>query len=295
MRMPRRRFLIALALALSVVLFFHFHVYYRICGLFRGDAFYKGLPTCYWAEGFHKDQGMHPWLKSVFSFLGLNASQSIGKEDVFCNDPGAADVLLQIAADANLRPSPREKAIRCLDHYHHPHARELARICAQIFKTGNQDRSLRTQVEYTLMGLAAARKTKEIDFEALLHSSDFETKEFAAGALWARGENRELLGPLLVEFIEKHGTNAHFAPHALMFFSDKENVPFLVVASHHQDRLVRWALILALRGFVERQRHLDPAEEPMKSALERLSELAADDSDPELREQAAKAFPKRAK
>src|SRR5262249_19733164 len=75
-------------------------------------------------------------------------------------------------------------------------------------------------------------------------------------------------------------------------FSNKEDVPFLVLASHHEDKLVRWELILALGRWVERQRHLDSTEEPMKSALERLAALAAEDPDPALCALAASALPR---
>lgn len=283
LRMPRRRFLVLLLLAIAVGLCFHFNVYYHVRGWLRGDAYYKGMPTCSWADGLNKDHGTPTWLKPVYGFLGVKSSQTVGDEEIFCDDSDAVAVLLQLAAEAGNSPTVREKAISSLQHYHKRHVVDLTRICAGIFENVNEDWHLRREVGYTLIWLAAEQKTADIDFARLLQSTDLLTRIFAAGALWARGENREIVGPLLVNLIEKYGPGADVAMRTLSSYADTEAVAFLLVSTRNADKWVRWASTWGIRTWLTKGCNLTPDQEPVTSVLARLGVLAESDPDADLR------------
>lgn len=296
MRMPRRRFLLAFALAIALGLFFHFGVYYHAKGWLRGDTYFKGMPTCYWADCLNGDHGTPKWLKSVYDFLGARPFSGFEGREVFSADPDSAGVLLQLAADPSNGPDVREKAISRLHTDHKERASDLARICAEIFTNEKEEMQMRLSVAYTLMALIASRKAADFDVGRQLQSADPNISICAAGIMWAQGKNRQVIGPLLVSKIEEYPTGgaaqeqAHRAMMALQGFSDTDAIPFLLDASSNPERWVRLASTWGIRTWLEKRCNLTPDREPLKSALSRLGALAASDSDREVREWAARAL-----
>src|SRR5262245_4654235 len=111
MRTPRRRFLITLLLVIVAGLCYHFDVYYHVKGWLRGDAYYEGMPTCYWADSLDEGHGRPEWLKSVYSFLGMKSSADIEFNEIFSGKPKTAGVLVQLLEDKNNSPRVWKRAI----------------------------------------------------------------------------------------------------------------------------------------------------------------------------------------
>src|SRR5262245_13191522 len=194
MRLPRHRFLIALALVIAVGLFFHFHVYYHFRGRLRGDAYYKGMPTNYWADCLNGDHGTPKWLKSVYAFLGARPSEGFEGGELFAADSDSAAVLLQLAAGPANSPDVRQRAIRVLHVAHKDRASDLAVVCAQIFTKESDDVPMRRSVVHALMDLVADKKTPGVDVGGLLQSSDPDVRLHATGIMWAQGNSCEAIG-----------------------------------------------------------------------------------------------------
>lgn len=295
MRMPRRRYLVALLLAVATGLFFHFSVFYHVKGRLRGDAYYKGMPTNWWADCLNGDHGTPKWLKSVYDFLGARPFNGFEGHEVLSADPDATGVLLQLAADPANSPNLREKAINRLHAHHKESASELANVCAEIFTNEKEDEQMRLSLIYTLMKLAEDHAADDFDFTRQLRSDNPRIRASAAGIMWAQGKDCGTIGPLLVSMIENYAAKSfpqderQIAINALASYSNADAIPFLLEATHNSDKWVRWAATYGIRTWLINCCKLGPDQEPLKSALARLRVLA-NDADPEVCRAAARAL-----
>lgn len=277
MQFPRHRFLIALVLAIAVGLCFHFNVYYHVKGSLRGDAYFKGMPTCYWADCLNGDYGRPQWLKSGYSFLGIKSSRTVADDEIYCKNSEVTGVLLQLAADAANNPNVRQSAISALDAFHSEQmASDLAPLCLSVMTDEQADINLRVQAASTLTRLAAARKIERIEVFDLLQSRNAQSRLYAAAVLWAQGEKREIAGPMLVRLLEESGSYDAVAMETLRRPIYSEAVPHLLRLSHHPNSYVRLESSLGMLNWLAKGISLKPDQEPLKSVRERLKALTSD-------------------
>ena len=116
MKMPRRRFWLPLLLVVASVAFVQFDVHYHVIGWWRGDAYYKGLPTSYWrnAATFRIKGSTRPWLETLYRFVRLRPSADQTAAAIFAGDPDSAKVVAQLLNDGSTDPDVRDGLLNSL-------------------------------------------------------------------------------------------------------------------------------------------------------------------------------------
>jgi hypothetical protein len=129
-------------------------VHWRVIGWVKGEAFYKGRPTSYWANDFHHwgqtsigedqlilldndfkqtDYAEESWSWRMKDLLGVETSQEYKWPIILAGDPATIDVLVGLLRDdrqdvrllallalGNLGPQAREAVPVLLDALHDP-------------------------------------------------------------------------------------------------------------------------------------------------------------------------------
>lgn len=100
MKLPRRRFWVPLALVLVFVAFTKFDLHYHIIGWFRGDAYYRGLPTTYWRDAaMLQSKGPGPLREKLHRWARMPLPLKDDQFPLFRGDSDAMPVLTQFVDD----------------------------------------------------------------------------------------------------------------------------------------------------------------------------------------------------
>lgn len=285
MRLPRRRFLIPLLLVIAGGIFFEFNVFWHINGWLRGDAYFKGMPTCYWANSLNEGYGTPAWQKKLLGYLGFPSTHLALCGNIYCKDPKVAPVLLQLATNSSNSPKVRSTGVACLigDHFDHS-GTEVTKVCLDIFADDREETELRTMAAVHVMGVAHKGKVSKIEVSAFLEDTNPRIRVLAAGMMWAQAEEIAVVGHFLVDVIENDVVGGirlrHDASCYLQWFPPLEAAPFLLRMSHHEER---WARLTASTGMWNLCQKLAMNHEIRRNCEARLKFLL-DDQDPVVRE-----------
>ena len=99
MKLPRRRYWVPFLLLVTFICGVRLDLDYHVLGLFRGDAYYRGMPTSFWRDVATHYTPAHEtprWFERYFR----RQLPSRGPTTIFQGDPAAQSVLRQLALDA---------------------------------------------------------------------------------------------------------------------------------------------------------------------------------------------------
>lgn len=100
MKLPRRRFWVPLVLLLAIIGWVANDLHYHLLGWFRGDAYYKGMPTSYWRDAAnHRYRELPAWEQAFYRWTKIAPPKTEQRPAVFKGDPAASEVLQQLIRD----------------------------------------------------------------------------------------------------------------------------------------------------------------------------------------------------
>jgi len=114
MKLPRRRFWVPLVLVVVVFACARFDLHYHVIGWWRGDAYFRGMPTTYWRNvATFAVKGPPDWARWIPGIhRPMNEQELL---PLYRSDPAAAAVLLQLGVDPATVPEVRRAALWALD------------------------------------------------------------------------------------------------------------------------------------------------------------------------------------
>lgn len=117
MKLPRRRYWVPLLLVIVFAACVRFHLHYHVIGLFRGDAYYRGLPTCYWRDSATTlVKGSPSWIVRAYRFVGARPV-NFTDYGIFSGEPESTAVLVQLLQDDFIDREVREHLLWALDRW----------------------------------------------------------------------------------------------------------------------------------------------------------------------------------
>lgn len=112
MKLPRRRYWVPLLLVVLFAASAWFDVHYHVIGWFRGDEYYRGLPTTYWRNlATYQLKGPSAWQQTFHRWTGIAPPPKLEKVDLFRGNPDADAVLTQLIDDQAVDEQIRLQAI----------------------------------------------------------------------------------------------------------------------------------------------------------------------------------------
>jgi hypothetical protein len=112
MKLPRRRYWVPFALLLAFLAIARFDLHYHLIGWWRGDAYFRGMPTSYWRDAaVYRVHGPPKWLDVLHRILRFRPFDNGNQYAIFKGDPKSAGVMSQLLNDQSLDPAIRERLI----------------------------------------------------------------------------------------------------------------------------------------------------------------------------------------
>ena len=109
MKLPRRRYWLPFALLLAFLAIARFDLHYHLIGWWRGDVYFRGMPTSYWRDAaVYRVHGPPKWLDVLHRILRFRPFDDSSRYAIFTGDPKSADVMSQLLNDQSLDPAVRE-------------------------------------------------------------------------------------------------------------------------------------------------------------------------------------------
>jgi hypothetical protein len=138
MKLPRRRFWVPLVLVVVAFACARFDLHYHVIGWWRGDAYFRGMPTTYWRNvatlAVNGPPNWARWIPGIHRFVDPQEQLPI-----YRSDPAAAAVLLQLGVDSATVPEVRRAAFWTLDRLPRPLGEEERSAVQACLADANRD------------------------------------------------------------------------------------------------------------------------------------------------------------